>query len=266
MLLRAKRLRAVFDALRNNKGDGINLYEHRVYSQHREDWIIKFLLDTVGFTSRNFVELGFAPIECNCLRLALHENFSGLFIDRDEIKCLQAKALFRDLGNDNIQVAHRVVTNTNLDQVTTEHDLTGSIDVLSIDVDGNDYWFWERTESIFPHIVVIEYNASFGPDRSITVPYDPDFVRYEKHPNGFYHGASLRALERLARRKAYRLVGCDSTGVNAFFLRADLEAHEVRTQTPDQAYFPNRGHTIYKKLSVSQQFRCVEHLPYETVS
>jgi hypothetical protein len=104
---------------------------------------------------------------------------------------------------------------------------------------------------------VIEYNASFGPTRSVTVPYRRGFDRYAEHASGFYHGASLRALDDLARRKGYVLAGCDSRGSNAFFMREDAAAGRIEPVAVDDAFFPlfERAHS-----SLADQFRTIEHL------
>ena len=93
-------------------------------------------------------------------------------------------------------------------------------DVLSVDIDGNDYWVLDALEAVRPRIVVVEYNASFGPERSVTIPYTRAFYGYRAHSSGYYHGASLTALARLGERKGYVLAGCDSRGVNAFLVDA----------------------------------------------
>jgi hypothetical protein len=96
---------------------------------------------------------------------------------------------------------------------------TGEIGLLSIDIDGNDYWVWENIAIVDPVIVIVEYNSTFGPNLAITIPYDPHFARHQAHYSGQFWGASLRALKLLADRKGYSLVGCTSAGNNAYFIR-----------------------------------------------
>jgi hypothetical protein len=110
--------------------------------------------------------------------------------------------------------------------------------LLSIDIDGNDYWTWEAITVVNPTIVVIEYNARFGASRSVTVPYRADFVRSRAHYSMIYYGASLTALWALGRRKGYSLVGCNSAGNNAFFVRQDLLG-DLRGRTPSEAFRPH---------------------------
>jgi hypothetical protein len=110
--------------------------------------------------------------------------------------------------------------------------------------------------------VVIEYNGSFGPERSVSVPYDPAFDRLERHPSGWYHGASLRALDRLAQRKGYALVGCDSNGVNAFFVRSDCAEGILSPVAPEEAWRPVRE----RPGTTADQFAAIAGLPLVEVA
>jgi hypothetical protein len=106
---------------------------------------------------------------------------------------------------------------------------------LSVDIDGNDYWVWEAITAISPRVVIVEFNALFGPTAPVTVPYDPAFVRQKAHSSRVYFGASLAALDHLANKKGYSLVAVESNGVNAFFVRNDVANALPRLQ-PGQAW------------------------------
>jgi hypothetical protein len=118
----------------------------------------------------------------------------------------------------------------------SDHGISGDIGILSVDIDGNDYWVWEAIEVVNPRIVIVEYNARFGAQRAVTVPYDPNFVRSSELGAMTYYGASLAALEKLGKRKGYRLVGCNSAGNNAFFVRTDCLGGDVKPVTAAQAF------------------------------
>ena len=238
----------------------INRREYRVFSQHREDGIIDHLLESIGVDSGTFVEFGFSAEQCNCLNLAVNRKFTGVFVDGSPKKCAAAKRAYRWLRLKNVQVLHSFLTTENLNSVITGSGIPNDVDVLSIDVDGNDYWFWSGLEAISAKIVVIEYNASFGSQLCVTVPYDPEFIRYEKHSSGFYHGASLRALEYLGKQKGYRLVACDATGVNAFFLRDDLCSAAIETLSVKEAFRENRGRVKYKGVSQAKQLELIRDM------
>lgn len=243
----------------------INEEEYRVFSQHREDGIIDFLLNSINQDIGVFVEFGFAPDQCNCLNLAINRQFSGLFMDGAESKCNNATSAFEQLGLNGIQISNIFINKDNVDSLISDAGINGEIDVLSLDVDGNDYWFWQSIKSIDPRIVVIEYNATFGPDNKVSTPYDPDFVRYDVHSSGFYHGCSLAAIEHLGKLKGYRLVGVDHTGVNAFLVKNDL-CSEIPTLTAAECFKDNRGRVKYKKLSRTEQFSQIKDMPLVDVT
>ena len=122
---------------------------------------------------KTFVEFGFHPTEYNCSGLA---DFSGLLLDGDG----ETVRLARRLLPDRIEVRERFITRETLPEIASHFPGLG---VLSVDVDGNDYWFLEALLAARPHVVAVEYNASFGLE-PITVPYDPAFERHQKHASG----------------------------------------------------------------------------------
>jgi hypothetical protein len=106
----------------------------------------------------------------------------------------------------------------NIDPLISESGFTGPIGLLSVDIDGNDYWVWEAIDSVRPTCVIVEYNAVFGARRAVTIPYEPGFSRHRAHCSNMYWGCSLKALVLLAERKGYAFVGCNSAGNNAYFV------------------------------------------------
>lgn len=156
-----------------------------------------------------------------------------------------------------------MVTAENINATLEQGGMRGEIDLLSVDIDGNDYWVWKAITAIQPRIVAIEYNSSFGPERSLTVKYDPSFSRYEKHDSGLYYGASLAALTKLADEKGYLLAGCDSAGVNAFYVRRDAADGRVRELSVADAFVPQYVRIVEKTLD--EQFDVIKGMPLETV-
>ena len=135
--------------------------------------------------------------------------------------------------NPGVRVVKSRVTTDTIDHLLTKHGTTGEVDFMSIDIDSFDYWLWKSISVCSPRVVVMEYNAVFGPDRAVTLP---DAPRPPVAPKG-YSGASLPALEKLARAKGYGLVLCEDAGVNAFFLRDDV-APEVPRLHAARAFRP----------------------------
>lgn len=236
--------------------------EFKVSSQGGEDGLIAFIFSEIGVTDRRFVEFGVGDgRECMCANLAIWFGWSGLMLESDAAAAKAAYEHYADLerpGSD-VQVRQAHVTAENINEVIAETGIEGEIDLLSVDIDGNDYWLWEAMHVVRPRVVVIEYNASLGL-RPVTVPYDPGFVRWRKHPSGWYHGASLSALARLGARRGYDLVGTDSGGVNAFFVRRDALAGRLRALTPEAAYRPQGKRSAV--VTTDRQFAAIEHLEY----
>jgi hypothetical protein len=208
----------------------------RVYSQNGEDGIIRFITQRIASPEKTFVEFGFGLRENNCLRLALQEGYSGLYMDGFSPAVRVFNECARQQGLRGVRAAVEYLTVDNIDAVLAKHGFNREVDVFSIDVDGVDYWLWEASTVINPRLMIIEYNASFGPDASVTVPYEPSFDRTTKGADGHYHGASITALAKLGTRKGYALLGCDAFGANAFFLRRDLLDETLYESSPKKAH------------------------------
>ena len=116
----------------------------------------------------------------------------------------------------------RLHTRATVNDLLTTNGFTGEIDLLSLDLDGVDYWIWDAIDVVSPRIVICEYNSVFGSKHCVSVPYSADFVRENVHCSNLYFGASLGALTMLAERHGYFFVGCNSAGNNAFFVRNDV--------------------------------------------
>lgn len=193
------------------------IYRH-LDSQSNESDILNKLLTWHSDIPKTFVEIGFGAWEFNCIKLANHKSKSweGLLIDGDEYQVKMAKNIYhKKISSKNIWL-----TLENLDPIyefTKDKDLG----VLSIDIDGNDFWFLKKLVKLKPAIIVIEYNSNFG-QRMISVPYEKDFNRTKKHSSCAYFGASLKAFSFLLKKENYSLIEISSLGNNAFYLRNDL--------------------------------------------
>ncbi len=135
----------------------------------------------------------------------------------------------------NLTAVCQFITRESINKIFEDAGFVGDIGLLSIDVDGNDYWLWEAIDIVQPRIVICEYNSVFGSDHAVSVPYDPKFVRRNAHYSDLFFGASLAAFCFLAEKKGYDFVGSTSSGVNAFFVRKDL-SHDLRKFTAKEGY------------------------------
>jgi hypothetical protein len=194
-------------------------YELRGFSQNGEDGVLAELLRRVGVSSRWFVEFGIETgSEGNCVFLADVMGWSGLFMEPKEEACKELDRKYS--ANPAIHTRCALVRPDNVEQLFALAGVPAEPDVLSIDVDGNDFWIWQALKRYAPRIVVIEYNAQWPLGARWVQPYDPERV-WQGTDN---YGASLGALRSLGEEKGYRFVHTELTGNNAFFVRADLQA------------------------------------------
>jgi hypothetical protein len=227
--IEARQTRGTFDG--NLRGA-----EFRVFSQWGEDGIIQAIIETVRPAVRTFIEFGVHDYrESNTRFLLVNNNWSGLVIDGGQanVDTIRKDPIY---WQHNLKAECQFITRDNIDSIFQRCGIAGEIGLLSIDIDGNDYWVWKDLKTVNPAIVIVEYNSRFGADRAVTTPYAPGFVRAEAHYSQIYCGASLKAMWLLAREKGYVLVGCNSAGNNAFFVRRDLLVAPLKERTVSEAF------------------------------
>ncbi len=191
----------------------------KAFSQNDEDGIIQEIFRRIGITNKKFIEFGTGNGPENNTVYLLFQDWTGLWMD-GSVECHQAQlknfAWARD--DQRLTCVCQMLTAENINSVIEEADFKGEIDLLSIDVDGNDYHLWKAITAVQPRVVVIEYNGFLAPPVRWVMQYNPSHV----WDRTLYCGASLESLELLGRRKGYTLVGCNLIGLNAFFVRTNL--------------------------------------------
>jgi len=208
--------------------------EFRVFSQWGEDGIIHYLIHNVPIENKIFVEFGVENYtESNTRFLLQNNNWTGLIIDgsQDNINFIKNDPIY---WRYNLKAECAFIDKENINTLIKNSGISGDIGLLSIDVDGNDYWIWEAINCISPRIVICEYNSIFGALAKVTVPYDKNFHRTKAHYSNLYYGASIAALTSLAEAKGYSLIGSNSAGNNVFFVRTDL-CSGLQTRQPEDA-------------------------------
>lgn len=211
--------------------------EFRCYSQFGEDGVLQWLVARVPVAHEAFVEIGVESYrESNTRFLLEHDNWRGRIISSgtDHVRFIRGNAIG---WRHSIEAVSAFVTRENVNSLLER--LPHDIGLLSIDIDGNDYWVFDAVSVISPRIVSVEYNSVFGASRAVAIPYDPAFKRMSAHPSGLYFGASLGAMCHVAARKGYRFVGSDRTGHNAFFVREDV-AGELPALTGGDGWVESR--------------------------
>jgi len=217
-------------------------FEYQVYSQSGEDGLLAEVFNRIGATNRIFVEFGVGDgLESNTTYLLLND-WTGYWVERDQ-GCVRAvRERFGSLvEGKRLTVCQAHVTAENVCDLFARMQIPREFDLLSIDVDGNDYWIWKHLAGYSPRVIVIEYNALFRPPVKWVMRYDPQ----HHHTGTSYFGASLKSLEILGREKGYALVACSFTGVNAFFVRRDLlDRRFSDPYTAENHYEPPRYYLI----------------------
>jgi hypothetical protein len=239
----------------------------QVFSQTDEDGILLFLFAVMGATNKLSVEICAGDgYECNTSNLILNHGWHGLLMDGNPENVAKGKAFYE--RSTRTYVSPPVfgcawVTRDNVNDLITREGFSGEIDLLSLDLDGVDYWIWERITAITPRVVVLEYADILGPDRAWTVPYSEDFSGFNvASSNGHtnYASASLLAYVKLGRRKGYRLVAINRSGYNAFFIREDLAAGLIPTLEVKDCF-------SHPKVvaGMRDRFPLIKDLPWEEV-
>jgi hypothetical protein len=199
--------------------------EFRCFSQNGEDGILLYIFSILGATNRRVVEISAGDgIECNSANLIINHGWYGLLFDGDEQNISRGKEFYSKcqdafLAPPTLVASWITVENVNL--LIADHGFAGVVDLLSLDIDGMDYWVWRALECISPRVIILEFNPIWGPDRAVSVPYQADYrIDYSRRP--YYAGGSLSAFVKLGREKGYRLVGTQRLGFNALFVRSGV--------------------------------------------
>jgi hypothetical protein len=192
--------------------------EFKVFSQCGDDGIIQYLIHKLELKNKTFIEFGVEDyLESNTRFLLMNDNWSGLIIDSSDanIRKINRQEI---IWKYDLTAVSAFIDSENINQIISSR-FSGDIGILHIDIDGNDYWIWDAIDCVEPDIVIIEYNSVFGKDRAITIPYDSKFDRTAYHHSNLFFGASLSALNFLAKKKGYYFIGANSTGNNAYFVK-----------------------------------------------
>jgi hypothetical protein len=214
--------------------------EFKVFSQFGDDGIIEYLVSTLNIENHRFIEFGVESyMESNTRFLLQNRNWSGLIMDgsEDNISWIRRQDYY---WRHDLTAVCAFIDAGNINQLIAENGFAGPIGLLSVDIDGNDYWVWRAITAVDPIIVVSEYNSTFGDSQPVTIPYSPDFQRTKAHHSNLYWGSSLAALCSLAKEKGYSFVGCNSAGNNAYFVRNSHMVAPLKALTPQEGFVASK--------------------------
>ena len=196
--------------------------EFQVYSQWGEDGIIDWLISKFPQIPKNFLEIGTQDYkESNTRFLLINRNWDGFLIegDKGDVKKIKSQRVY---WKHNLKIRNEFITKDNINDVVKSFNVPKKLGLLSLDIDGVDYWVLKEFSALNPSIVICEYNSLFGEKKSITVPYKENFIRSKEHYSNLYYGASIQAFIDIMKTKNYFLIGTNTAGNNAFFVRKDL--------------------------------------------
>lgn len=200
----------------------LSTVEFKVFSQNGEDGIIDWLVSKLPMIPKTFIEFGVENYqESNTRFLLINKYWKGLVIDGDpaNVQAIRQDSIYWQY---NLKAVCSFITKDNINDIFKDAGFTGEIGILSIDIDGNDYWVWQAINTVNPAIIIAEYSSVLGDVYPISIPYEANFHRHKAHHSGQYAGASIAALKYLAQEKGYVFIGTNAVGVNAFFVRQDL--------------------------------------------
>ena len=225
------------------------------------------MFSTLGTTTKCCVEICAGNgAECNTANLIVNHGWQGWLVDGDARNVQLGTAFFRSFGEINVFPPRYIqawITRDGVNALLAQHGCTGEVDLLSLDLDGVDYWIWEALDAISPRVVVLEYQNILGPERSWTVPYADNF-NARNYPmtgdNPNFAGASLLAFVRLAHRKGYRLVGTNRSAYNAFFVRDGLGEAQLPAVTVAECF-----QNPWAVRAMRERFALVGDLPWVEV-
>lgn len=230
----------------------------RNFSQFEEDGLLLFIFAVIGMEHKSFVEIGSDDgVNSNCANLYFHFGFNGLFIDANARAIDRGRYFYGRYPHPwfpKPRFECSFVLRENINQLLQKNNMKGKVGVLSIDIDGNDYWIWDAITEIEPQVVVIETHVEFGYN-DIVVPYDAQNKFNDVH--SVYHGASPVAMKKLGKKKGYKLIGTNELGFNFIFIKEGI----------DKGYFPEKDLEellTHPTLEAAfARFESVKHLPFE---
>ncbi len=248
-----------------NENDPLT-WQFSAFSQNGEDGIIDFLTSNIIKPNRYFIEIGSSNgLANNTAYLALVKKYCGIMVEGGKMNSSLSRIIYRYF-NSGIESLNMFVTKENVNELL-EKSIHSNPDVFSIDIDGNDYYLVESllNQGFRPSVLVAEYNANFGPNKSITIPYSPAFNYSKAHSTRLYYGVSIMAWRNLLQRFNYDFITVDSNGINVFFINSSAFPEKFINNISGIDFLDNVIESQTFKKPWHDRFKYIENMPYELV-
>ena len=196
--------------------------EFQVYSQWGEDGIIDWLVNKSPDIPKSFLEIGTENYkESNTRFLLINKNWDGFIIEADKssVKDIKSQRIY---WRHNLTIENTFISQNNINTIIKKNNIPRKLGLLSLDIDGVDYWILKKLSVLDPSIIICEYNSLFGQKKAITVPYKNNYIRSNEHFSNLFYGASIRAFIDLLKKRNYFFIGTNSAGNNAFFVKQNI--------------------------------------------
>ncbi len=211
--------------IKKEKINSLKDVEFSAFSQFGEDGIIDWIINRIPKIEKIFLEIGTQDYwESNTRFLLKMRNWKGYIFEASQKDVSKIKSQ-RIYWQHKIQAIQTFVNKENINQLIDKNINEKNIGLMSIDIDGNDYWIIKEIKNLSPSIIVCEFNSIFGDKFKLSVPYDKNFIKNEKHYSNLYFGSSIKALISLLQSKEYFFLGTGSRGVNAFFVKNEFKSY-----------------------------------------
>lgn len=215
----------------------------RVYSQFEEDGLLLYIFSLIGTTNKRVVEIcAGVGWECMAANLIVNHGWDGLLFDGGPENVQRGTEFYRRHPNTSLKppkFVHAWITAKNINDLISKEDFAGEVDLLSLDIDGNDYWIWKAIDVIRPRVCLFETHNVIPLPLSLTVPYEPSRCALSlPEPESDFRSVSLAAMTKLSKSKGYRLVGAHRLGFNVFYMRNDVAA-DIFPEIPETAVHDN---------------------------
>lgn len=241
-------------------------WEFSSFSQNGEDGVIDYLVSNLTSSNKYFIEIGSSNgLANNSAYFALVKQFCGLMVEGNKLHSKLTRIIY-NIFNKGVAVRNIFVDLENIDELLAES-ITISPDIFSIDIDGNDYYLVEAMleKGFKPKICVVEYNANYGPEKSITVPYSPDFNYAKAHPSRLYYGVSITAWRKLFAKYGYDFVTVESNGINAFFILKEEFPKDFMSGKTRVFFKDHKIELQLFKKTWSERFKLISDMPFHKV-